>query len=94
MIGLTAGEANNPARDVPKAVRFVFWRIFIIYIGGIFFLSLCIPYNDDRLLSAGNATVRSPFVISFLRAGLEKGGDAVNAIIVSELPHLLCWYSI
>ena len=85
MIGLTAGEAANPARDVPKAVRFVFWRILVIYIGGIFFLSICIPYNDDNLLSAATKTASSPFVIAFTRAGLSKGGDAVNAIIVSYL---------
>ncbi|OCF32138.1 hypothetical protein I316_06294 [Kwoniella heveanensis BCC8398] len=82
MIGLTAGESANPARDVPKAVRFVFWRVLVVFLGGIFFLSLCVPWNDPTLLSGANKTARSPFVISFVNAGLPRGGDAVNAIII------------
>nr|XP_018259443.1 uncharacterized protein I303_08372 [Kwoniella dejecticola CBS 10117]OBR81601.1 hypothetical protein I303_08372 [Kwoniella dejecticola CBS 10117] len=82
MIGLTAGESANPARDVPKAVRFVFWRVLIVFIGGIFFLSLCVPWNDPTMLNGASKTARSPFVISFVNAGLPRGGDAVNAIII------------
>nr|XP_019050070.1 hypothetical protein I302_00491 [Kwoniella bestiolae CBS 10118]OCF29000.1 hypothetical protein I302_00491 [Kwoniella bestiolae CBS 10118] len=82
MIGLTAGESANPARDVPKAVRFVFWRVLVVFLGGIFFLSLCVPWNDPGLLSGTSKTARSPFVISFVNAGLPRGGDAVNAIII------------
>ncbi|WWD07006.1 hypothetical protein V865_005103 [Kwoniella europaea PYCC6329] len=82
MIGLTAGESANPGRDVPKAVRFVFWRVLVVFLGGIFFLSLCVPWNDPTLLSGASKTARSPFVISFVNAGLPRGGDAVNAIII------------
>ncbi|TXT08888.1 hypothetical protein VHUM_03016 [Vanrija humicola] len=38
MIGLTAGEAKNPARDIPRAVRLVFIRIFVVYVGSLFFM--------------------------------------------------------
>ncbi|KAL1405767.1 hypothetical protein Q8F55_007440 [Vanrija albida] len=82
MIGLTAGESVNPARDVPKAIKMVFWRIIIVFIGGIFFVSLCVPWNDPNYLSASSKTARSPFVIAFMRAGLPRGGDVVNAVIV------------
>ncbi|WVQ83832.1 hypothetical protein IAT38_005976 [Cryptococcus sp. DSM 104549] len=82
MIGLTAGESRDPARDVPKAIRFVFWRVLIIFLGGIFFLSLCVPWNDPTLLSGTSKTARSPFVIAFVNAGLPRGGDAINAIII------------
>lgn len=85
MIGLTAGESANPARDVPRAVKFVFWRVLVIFLGGIFFLSLCVPYNDPTLLSGTSKTARSPFVIAFVRRNLPRGGDAINAIIVLEL---------
>ncbi|GFZ48499.1 hypothetical protein JCM24511_06247 [Saitozyma sp. JCM 24511] len=82
MIGLTAGESANPARDVPRAVKFVFWRVLVIFLGGIFFLSLCVPYNDPTLLSGTSKTARSPFVIAFVRRNLPRGGDAINAIII------------
>ncbi|ORX34311.1 amino acid permease [Kockovaella imperatae] len=82
MIGLTAGESANPARDVPKAIKLVFWRVLILYIGGIFFLSICIPSNAEGLLHASSKTASSPFVIAFTRAGMGAGGDVVNAFII------------
>lgn len=30
MVGITAGEAGNPGRAVPRAIRQVFWRILIV----------------------------------------------------------------
>lgn len=81
MIGLTAGESANPARDVPRAVKFVFWRVLVIFLGGI---SICIPYDDPTLLNGTSKTARSPFVIAFVRRNLPRGGDTINAIIVSS----------
>ncbi|KGQ01931.1 hypothetical protein PAAG_11322 [Paracoccidioides lutzii Pb01] len=33
MVGVTSGESSNPLRAVPKAIRQVFWRILVFYIG-------------------------------------------------------------
>ncbi|KAL2000479.1 hypothetical protein VTN02DRAFT_3029 [Thermoascus thermophilus] len=33
MVGITSGETANPRRSVPKAIRQVFWRILIFYVG-------------------------------------------------------------
>lgn len=32
-VGITAGESANPQKAVPKAIRQVFWRILIFYVG-------------------------------------------------------------
>lgn len=82
MIGLTAGESEDPAKDIPKAVKSVLWRIVFIFLGGIFFLNLTVPYTDPNLLSATSKTARSPFVIAFSRVGATGGAHAINAIIV------------
>ncbi|KAJ0270598.1 hypothetical protein COL940_011556 [Colletotrichum noveboracense] len=82
MIRLTAGESANPARDVPKAVKSVLWRICGIFLLGIFFLTITVPYNDPNLLSATSKTARSPFVIAFTRVGANAGAHVVNAIIL------------
>ncbi|RSL48783.1 hypothetical protein CEP53_009423 [Fusarium sp. AF-6] len=82
MIGLTAGESKNPAKDVPKAVKSVLWRIIGIFLLGIFFLTLTVPYNDTNLLSAKSKTARSPFVIAFTRVGATAGAHAINAVIL------------
>lgn len=82
MIGLTAGESRNPSTAIPKAVKSVLWRIVGIFLGGIFFLTITVPYNDPNLLSASSKTARSPFVIAFTRVGVHAGAHAVNAVIV------------
>jgi amino acid transporter len=32
MIGISAGEAGNPRKTVPRAIKQVFWRILIFYV--------------------------------------------------------------
>lgn len=85
MIGLSAGESSNPARDVPRAIKSVLWRIIVIFMGGIFFLTISVPWNDPDLLHAGSKTARSPFVIAFTRVGATTGAHVVNAIILLTL---------
>ncbi|KAH7022116.1 amino acid permease [Ilyonectria destructans] len=82
MIGLTAGESANPSKDVPKAVKSVLWRIVGIFLMGIFFLTITVPYDDPNLLSATSKTARSPFVIAFTRVGASAGAHVINAIIL------------
>jgi lysine-specific permease len=33
IVGITAGECSNPVKQVPRAIRNVFWRIIIFYLG-------------------------------------------------------------
>ncbi|KAL8999527.1 MAG: hypothetical protein Q9169_001615 [Polycauliona sp. 2 TL-2023] len=82
MVGITAGEADNPAKAVPRAIKQVFWRILIFYIGTMFFIGILIPYDDDRLLAAESKTAQSPFTIALSDAGLSAGASLINAVIV------------
>ncbi|KAE8155080.1 amino acid permease/ SLC12A domain-containing protein [Aspergillus avenaceus] len=85
MIGLTAGESRNPSRDIPKAVKSIIWRIVLIFLGGIFFLSITVPFNDPNLLGKTSKTASSPFVLAFSRVGATAGAHAVNAIILLSI---------
>lgn len=38
IISITAGEAKNPRRSLPKAIRGVYIRILLFYIGGTFII--------------------------------------------------------
>ena len=83
MIGLTAGESRNPSKDIPKAVKSIVWRIVILFLGGILFLTITVPWNDERLLGRTTGkSASSPFVIAFNRVGVTAGGHAVNAVIL------------
>ncbi len=35
LVGVAAGESENPRRDVPRSIRTVFWRIMFFYIDAI-----------------------------------------------------------
>ncbi|KAG9316460.1 amino acid permease-domain-containing protein [Chiua virens] len=39
-LGITAGETKNPSRNMPKVVKFVFWRILLFYVLSILFIGL------------------------------------------------------
>ncbi|OMJ27858.1 Lysine-specific permease [Smittium culicis] len=82
-IGVTAGESKNPRRDVPRAVRSLFWRILIFYVLAIFVMSMIIRYDDPSLTSAKiNNIGVSPFTTVFKLAGLGKAADVMNAVIL------------
>ncbi|ORX91072.1 hypothetical protein K493DRAFT_317528 [Basidiobolus meristosporus CBS 931.73] len=80
MVGVAAGESANPEKDVPKAVKQVFWRILLFYICAIFVISMLIPYTDPDLTQSGVAT--SPFTLGFERSGFKPSKDVMNAIIL------------
>ncbi|KAL8830150.1 MAG: hypothetical protein Q9170_005871 [Blastenia crenularia] len=82
MVGITAGEAGNPRRAVPRAIRQVFWRILIFYVGMMFFIGILIPWNDKALLSKGSKTATSPLTIALSEAGIGAGASLINAVIV------------
>ena len=82
MVGITAGEADNPRRAVPRAIKQVFWRILIFYVGMMFFIGILIPWNDKRLLSKTSKTAQSPLTIALSDAGINAGASLINAVIV------------
>ena len=82
MVGITAGEAANPRKAVPSAIRQVFWRILIFYVGMMFFIGILIPWNDPDLLAKGSKTAKSPLTIALLGAGINAGASIINAVIV------------
>ncbi|WP_141367589.1 amino acid permease [Glutamicibacter uratoxydans] len=86
LVGVAAGEAKDPRREVPKAIRSVFWRIMIFYIGAIFVIGCLLPFTDPSLLSSGEADVASsPFTLVFERAGIAFAAAAMNAVILTAI---------
>ncbi|RSH81104.1 uncharacterized protein EHS24_008538 [Apiotrichum porosum] len=83
IIGVTVGEASNPRKTVPKAIKRVFFRLVVFYVLGIFFISVLVPYNDPRLLNAKSGTAAaSPWVIAIENAQIKVLPSIVNAVIL------------
>jgi len=82
IIATTLGEAQNPRRTVPRAIKRVFYRLLFFYVFGIFIISVLVPYDNPNLLNgSGNATA-SPFVIAINNAGIKVLPSIVNAVIL------------
>ncbi len=83
---VAAGECKDPQTNVPKAIRNVFWRIMIFYIGAIFIIATLITYTDPNLLSADVDNVAmSPFTIIFNKAGFAIVASLMNAVILTSV---------
>lgn len=86
LIGVAAGESENPRRNIPRAVRQVFWRILLFYVLAIFVVGLLIPYTNPHLVNEDVQNIAvSPFTIIFDRAGLAFAASLMNAVILTAV---------
>ncbi|TGO87282.1 hypothetical protein BPOR_0236g00050 [Botrytis porri] len=71
LVGLTAGEAKNPRRDVPRAIKGAIGRILLCYVEFIFVISINIKFPDPLLLTTSAIGIAaSPFTLVFKDAGI------------------------
>lgn len=86
IVGLAAAETKDPEKNVPKAIRSVFWRILLFYIGSIFVVGTLVPFTSPDLLHGGIDNVAaSPMVIVFKNAGLAAAASVLNAVILTSV---------
>jgi amino acid transporter len=79
---IAAGEAKNPRRNLPKAIRRVYIRILLFYIGGVTIIGLLVPSNDPGLKLASGTAAASPFVIAIKRSGIK----VLPGVFMSHMP--------
>ena len=86
LIGIAAGESEDPEKNIPRAVRQVFWRILLFYVFAILIISLIIPYTDPSLLRNDVKDISvSPFTLVFQHAGLLSAAAVMNAVILTAV---------
>ncbi|KAK3389290.1 amino acid permease-like protein [Podospora didyma] len=80
-IAVAATETKNPGVAVPRAIRQVFVRIVVVYMGSAFFFGLTCPSNAEGLQGGSARALRSPMTIALQNAGFENGVHLINAFI-------------
>ena len=86
MVGVAAGEAEDPERTIPKAIRAVFYRIMLFYIGAIIVIGFLLPYTDSRLLDGSEENIAvAPFTLIFEKAGILGAATVMNAVILTAI---------
>lgn len=85
LVGVTVGEAQNPRKTIPRAIKLTFYRILFFYCLSVFFLGMLVPYNDPKLLlanKAGTNASASPFVVAIKNAHIRHLPGLLNACIL------------
>lgn len=83
LIGIAAGECKEPEKNIPKAIKQVFWRILLFFVLSIFIISLLIPFNSPQLASSDVAM--SPFTLVFKQMGIPFAASLMNAVILTAI---------
>ena len=76
IIGITAGEAKDPRRVIPKAINAVPLRILLFYVLTLFVLMAIYPWQ--QIGSQG-----SPFVQIFDNLGIASAATILNIVVIS-----------
>ena len=76
LIGVTAGEAENPAVVLPRATNGIIFRILIFYLGALLVIMALVPWNQ---LSPDT----SPFVFVFQKLGVPAAASIINVVVIT-----------
>ncbi|MFF4615098.1 amino acid permease [Nonomuraea jabiensis] len=78
LIGVAAGETDDPATAIPKALRVTVLRLLVFFVGSITVIAAMIPYDKVGL-------DQSPFVTVFSAIGIPYAPDVMNFVIITAL---------
>ena len=78
IIGVTAGEAAQPEKTIPRAMRTVSLRLILFYV-----LSMIVMLSMTRWDRMGSSITRSPFVSAFATVGIPFAGSIMNLVVIT-----------
>ena len=85
LVGIAAGEAKDPQKAIPLAIKRTFWRLFLFYILAIGIISFLIPFNSPMLMSSSSDATVSPFTMIFQTAGFKYAATVMNLIVLCAI---------
>jgi amino acid permease len=78
LVGIAAGESEDPEKNIPKAVNSTVWRILVFFVLSIFVVAGLFPWKEAGLLE-------SPFVVVFDKIGIPYAADIMNFVIITAV---------
>lgn len=76
LVGVAAGETENPEKVMPKAINSIVWRILVFYVGSVLLLTMLLPWNAYK-------DGESPFVTVLSKLGVPAAGGVMNLIVLT-----------
>lgn len=84
LIGVSVSESENPRKDIPAAIKLIFWRILLFYVLTILIIGCLIPYTDHRLMSVSVGNIMySPFTIVMKMAHINGAAWMMNTVVLT-----------
>lgn len=77
LVGLTAGETENPEKVIPKAINNIPIRILIFYVGALAVIMSIYPWNEV-------SPTESPFVKVFMAVGIVAAAGVINFVVLTS----------
>ncbi|MFN2746599.1 MULTISPECIES: amino acid permease [Bacillus] len=78
LIGIAAGESEDPEKTVPRSIKQTVWRTLVFFGLSVFVLAGLIPWEKAGV-------VESPFVVVFEQIGIPYAADLMNFVILIAL---------
>jgi amino acid transporter, AAT family len=76
LVGVTAGESQDPEKTLPKAINTLPWRIALFYVGALVVILSVVRWTEF-------APGVSPFVAAFTKIGIPLGAGIVNFVVLT-----------
>ncbi len=77
LVGLTAGETEDPEHVIPRAINNIPIRIIIFYVGALIIIMSIYPWNSIN-------PDKSPFVQVFAGVGIAAAASVVNFVVLTS----------
>ena len=76
LIGVTAGEAENPEVVLPRATNSIIFRILLFYVGALVVIMSLVPWDELN-------PDMSPFVLMFDKMGIPGAASIINIVVIT-----------
>ena len=76
LVGVAAGETENPHKIMPKAINSIMWRIAVFYVGSVVLLAMLMPWSSYT-------KSESPFVTVLSHLGVPAAGNVMNLVVLT-----------
>ncbi|SDD86885.1 amino acid permease [Sporomusa acidovorans] len=77
LVGIAAGECENPGENVPRVIKGIALRIVLFYVLAIIVLAATIPFKEAGVLE-------SPFAHVFGRIGIPVAQDIMSFVVLTS----------
>ncbi len=79
VIAVTSGEAQDPVRTIPAALRTMALRLFLFYILALTIVVTFVPWTE----TGATIVTQSPFVRVFAHSGIRHAAGIMNFVVLS-----------